>query len=107
MAQTLLELGRGDEAKATYRRAIEIVDRLGEKNMWSQATGATACLAQGDVDGARKRVAVIAALGPISRAELDTISSGLREVAQRSGITENAINGVLAELSTGSADLTQ
>jgi tetratricopeptide (TPR) repeat protein len=107
LAQTQLELGRRDEAKATYRQAIEIIDRLGENNVWSQATAATACLALGDVDGARKRVAAIVALGPISRAELDTIGSGLREVAQRSGIAESAMSGVLAELSTGGVDRTQ
>jgi len=108
LAQTQLELGRSDEAKATYRRAIEIIDRLGEKNVWSQATAAAACLALDDVDGARKRVAVIPALGAISRAELDTISSGLREVAQRSGIAQTTISEVLTELSAGGvADQTQ
>lgn len=106
LAQTELELGRGDKAKATYRQAIEIIDRLGENNVWSQATAATACLALGDIDGARRRAAVIAAIGPISRAELDTISSGLREVAQRSGIAESAINKVVTELSIGGIDRT-
>jgi tetratricopeptide (TPR) repeat protein len=107
LAQTLLELGRGDEAKASYRQAIGIIDRLGEKNVWSQATAATACLALGDAAGVRTRVAAIVELGPVSRAELDTISSGLREVAQRSGITESTISGILAELPTGGIDRTQ
>jgi hypothetical protein len=33
--------------------------------------------------------------GPTSRAELDTIRSGLREVAERAGIPQSAINAVL------------
>jgi tetratricopeptide (TPR) repeat protein len=106
LAQTQLELGHGDEAKATYRQAIGIIDRLGENNVWSQATAATACLALGDIDGARKRVAAIAALG-VSRAELDTISSGLLEVAQRAGIAQSAISEVLTELSIGGVDRTR
>jgi len=104
LAQTQLELSRGEEAKATYRQALGIIDRLGENNLWSQATAATACLALGDIDGARKRVGAIAALRPISRAELDTISSGLREVAQRSGIVQSAISEILSEISTGGVD---
>jgi tetratricopeptide (TPR) repeat protein len=107
LAQTQLELGRGDEAKATYRQAIGIIDRLGENNVWTQATAATACLVLGDIDGARKHAAAIAALGPISQAERDTISSGLREVAQRSGLAESMISGVLAELSSGGVDRTR
>jgi tetratricopeptide (TPR) repeat protein len=101
LAQTQLELGHNDEAKATYRRAIEIVDRLSEENEWSQATAAAACLALGDLEGARKRVVAIAALRPlrpISQAELDTICSGLREVAQRSGIAGSAMSEILNEL---------
>jgi tetratricopeptide (TPR) repeat protein len=101
LAQTHLELGHDDEAKATYRQAIGIIDRLGENNVWSRATAATARLALGDIDGARKHVVAITALGPISRAELDTICSGLREVAERSGIAQSAINEVLTELYTG------
>lgn len=107
LAQTQLELGRDNEAKATYRQAIGIIDRLGENNMWSQATAATACLALGDIDGARKRVVALTSLGPISRAELDTISSGLREVAERSGIAQSAISEVLTEISTGGVDRTR
>jgi tetratricopeptide (TPR) repeat protein len=107
LAQTHLELGRGDEAKATYRQAIGIIDRLGENNVWSQATAATARLALGDIDGARKHSVAITALGPISRAELDTICSGLREVAERSGIAQSAIDEVLSELSVGGFDRTR
>jgi hypothetical protein len=45
LAQTYLELDRGDEVKSIYRQAFGIIDRLGENNVWSQATAATACLA--------------------------------------------------------------
>ena len=107
LAQTLLDLGREDEAKATYRQAIEIIDLLGENSVWSQATAATARLALGDVDGARKHVVAITALRSISRAELDTICSGLREVAARSGIAQSTINKVLTELSAGGGDQTR
>jgi tetratricopeptide (TPR) repeat protein len=104
LAQTQLELGLNDEAKATYRQAIEIIDRIGETNVWSQATAATACLALGDIDGARRRVVAITALGPISQAELDTICSGLCEVAKRSAIAESAMSEVLAGLCAGGGD---
>jgi tetratricopeptide (TPR) repeat protein len=107
LAQTYLELGRSDEAQATYRQAIGIIDRLGEINVWSQATAATARIALGDVDGARKHLVAITTLGPISRAELDTICSGVREVAERSGIAQSAIQEVLADLSTEGVDRTR
>jgi tetratricopeptide (TPR) repeat protein len=106
LAQTQLEMGRGDEARAVYRQAIGIIDGLGENSLWSLATAATASLALGDIDGARKRLVAMSELGPISRAELDTISSGLREVAQRSGMGQSTISEVLAEISTGGINRT-
>ncbi len=98
LAQTQLELGDDDGAKATYRHAIDIIDRLEENNVWSQATAATACLALGDIDGARKHAVAISALGPVTQSELDVIRSGLREVAQRSAISKSAMSEVLADL---------
>jgi hypothetical protein len=53
LAQTQLEMGRRDEAKATYHRALEIIARLGEDNLWSHATAANAHLAPGDLDSVR------------------------------------------------------
>jgi tetratricopeptide (TPR) repeat protein len=107
LAQTQLELGDHEGAKATYRHAIEIIDRLKEDNMWSRATAATACLALGDIDGARKHAVAISALGPITQSELDAIRSGIREVAQRSAIPESATSGVLADLFPRDRDQTQ
>ena len=98
LAQTQLELRRSDEAKGTYRQAISIIERLGENNLWSHATAATAHLALGEIDRAHEHVVAIGKLGPISRAEVDTICSGLRHVAERSGIAQSAIDKVLTEL---------
>lgn len=99
LAQTQLELGHMDVARATYRHALEIIERLGETNLWSHATAATAQLALGDVDGACGRLAAIAAIGPeLSESAIDTIGRGLRDVASRTGVKEDVVDELLRTL---------
>ena len=94
LAQTQLDLGLRDAARASFREALAIVDRLGERNVWSHATGATACLALDDLDGARKHLAAVAALGP-NKSESDSIGGGLRDVAGRLGIAPEVVDDLL------------
>ncbi len=94
LAQTQLDLGLADAARASFREALAIVDRLGEHNVWSHATGATACLALGDLAGARKHLVAIAALSP-SKSESDSIGGGFRDVARRLGIEPGVAEDLL------------
>ena len=57
LAQTQPELHDGADARATYRQALDIIRRLDERNTWSRATAATACIALGDLDAARTYLA--------------------------------------------------
>jgi tetratricopeptide (TPR) repeat protein len=94
LAQTELDLGRHQDALVSFRQALAIVDRLGEHNVWSHATAATACLAAKDVDGARRHLAAIGKLGP-TKSESDSIISGFRDVASRLGIAPTEVDQLL------------
>lgn len=99
LAQTRLELGRLDEARATYQHALQIIDRLGEQNVWSHATAATACLALGDYEGARRRLAAIGALGTqLNDNAIRSISEGLGNVASRIGVASATVDELLSAM---------
>jgi tetratricopeptide (TPR) repeat protein len=98
LAQTQLELGEGTEARATYRQALDIIHRLDEKGTWSRATAATACVALGDIDGARGYLRSIVDQGSESPSVLDSIRAAIVEVAQRTGAAEDSTGDLLAIL---------
>jgi tetratricopeptide (TPR) repeat protein len=79
LGQTLLQLGRIDDARAAYRRAGEIIDQLPEQNLWTHATRVTAALMQGDEARALRHLGAIAALRP-SPDDLRRIEEGLERV---------------------------
>jgi len=93
-----LELGEGTEARATYRQALDIIHRLDEKGTWSRATAATACVALGDIDGARGYLRSIVDQGSESPSVLDSIRAAIVEVAQRTGAAEDSTVDLLAIL---------
>ena len=104
LAQTQLELGLNDEAKATYRQALEIIDRIGENNVWIHGTAAAAHLALGDAEGALKCIGAIAALGSqLKQSEIDAVRGGLREVAERSGIAQAEVDKLLSSVCSSNA----
>ncbi|HEY0859278.1 MAG TPA: TIR domain-containing protein [Albitalea sp.] len=99
LAQTRLELGVKDEALATYRQALAIIERIGEHNEWSHATAATAHLALGDLGGARQRLTAIAAMEPApSASTIEAVSQGLRDVGSRVGMPAEALDDLLGVL---------
>ena len=98
LAQTQLELGEGTEARATYRQALDIIDRLDEKGsgagrrrlrpawLWATSTEpAVIC-------------AAIVDQGSESPSVLDSIRAAIVEVAQRTGAAEDSTGGLLAIL---------
>jgi tetratricopeptide (TPR) repeat protein len=98
LAQTELDLGRMEDARVSFRRALEIVERLGENSLWSHATAATACLALDDPDGARRHLSAVAALGPLSKSDGDAIRGGFLEVARRFGVASAVCDQLLLAL---------
>jgi tetratricopeptide (TPR) repeat protein len=79
LGQILLRLGRIDEAKVTYSRATEIIDRLAERNIWTNATSATAYIVLGEEEQALKHLAELAARAP-DPDSIKRIEDGLERV---------------------------
>ncbi len=97
LAQTQLEEGLLEEARATYRRALEILDKLDELDVWSCATSTTAWVALGDHAGALASLQELPELDP-EPSEVESVVGGLREVAQRSGYPDEGLEELLAVL---------
>jgi tetratricopeptide (TPR) repeat protein len=99
LAQSQLELGQVAAARQTYEHALAIIDKLKEQNLWTRATAAAACVALGRMDAARAQLAALATLAEAPRPDqVESIANSLREVAQRSGVAEGAIDDVLKGL---------
>jgi tetratricopeptide (TPR) repeat protein len=79
LGQTLLRLGKIDDARSAYGRAAEILARSGEKNIWTHATAATASIVLNDEPAAVQHLLEIAELGPSSD-DLKRIEAGLERV---------------------------
>jgi len=79
LGQSLLRLGRIEEARGAYRRAGEIIDQLPEQNVWTHATRVTAALMLGDEPRALRHLGEIAALHP-SLDDVGRIETGLERV---------------------------
>ena len=90
--------GRSAQAQNCLREALDIVHRLDEKGTWSRATAATACVALGDIDGARGYLRAIVDQGSESPSVLDSIRAAIVEVAQRTGAAEDSTGDLLAIL---------
>lgn len=63
VAEVRLEAGKSD-VDAAFRRALTIIDKLDEKNVWTHATAANAAFFLGDDEGATKHLNAVAALRP-------------------------------------------
>ncbi len=66
-------------AQAVYERALAILSSLGELNVWTRATAATAALVTGRTDQLKVHLTAIRQLNPTPR-EMATIIGGLRDV---------------------------
>lgn len=81
-----LRLGRIEDAAKVYRQAARIIDRLDERNIWVDATAATAAIASGDLPRAEEHLRAVRAHNP-SVAEADSIVQGLRRLQRPLRIT--------------------
>lgn len=79
LGQTLLGLGKMEDARGAYRRANEIISHLVERNIWTYATLANASLVLDDEQGAMRYLAEIAARRPELN-EIERIDAGLERV---------------------------
>lgn len=79
LGQTLLRLGRVDDARGAYRRACDIIDNLAEQNVWTCATRATASLVLGNEAEALRYLEQLAIRRP-NPDDLKRIEDGLERV---------------------------
>ncbi len=92
--QTWLELKEFEKAREVYQRAVEIIDRVKEVNVWTCATAATANLVLGQGDRTRENLAKLKSLGA-RPSELAAIARGLREVAGQLRLSDTDVNDLL------------
>jgi tetratricopeptide (TPR) repeat protein len=101
LGQAQLEAGRVDDARATYRRAIEILDELataGESNIWTHATYATASLVCGEIQVAEQNLDAVARSDDLTPSVADSIVNGIRTVGARIGVPPESIEQLLLRL---------
>jgi tetratricopeptide (TPR) repeat protein len=79
LGQTLLRLGRLEEAQHIFCQAGEIIDGLAEQNVWTHATKVTVSLVMEDEPRALRHLAAIAALKPAPD-QTDRIEAGLERI---------------------------
>jgi tetratricopeptide (TPR) repeat protein len=101
LGQAQLEAGRVDDARATYRRAIEILDELaaaGESNIWTHATYATASLVCGQIQVAEHNLDAVACSDDLTPSVRDSIVTGLRTVAAQIEVPTESIEHLVGRL---------
>ena len=76
LGQVCLELGDQDSARKAYARALEIIERLPEQNLWIEATAATAAVVTGHQAKALEHLRRAQALQP-SQENLDAIERAI------------------------------
>jgi tetratricopeptide (TPR) repeat protein len=98
LGQLQIQLGQPEAARATYRQVLEIINRLGERNLWIQATAANAAIVAGaDADVIRKKLQEIRDFQP-SPENLQSIEDGLKRIQTSLGIEESVFKDWVAAL---------
>jgi tetratricopeptide (TPR) repeat protein len=89
IAQAELELGHVDTAKARYKQVVEILKRLGERNIWVRAAELNeAVISNQSEDMIQEKIAKICEFNP-TLDNLASIESGLRRI-QKAVAIDNA-----------------
>jgi tetratricopeptide (TPR) repeat protein len=97
VGQLSLALGDMDRAKEAFTRAIDAVNRLKERSVWSLATLATSWLALGDTEKGTAYLCAVAELSPTPR-DLESIEGGLRRLREGLKAEETTLEGWLRAL---------
>jgi tetratricopeptide (TPR) repeat protein len=92
LGQVRLELGDQDGARSAYSRALEIIERLSEHNLWVEATAATAAVVTGDEMKALEHLRLVRTLGP-TQENLESIERGLRRCQRALNLDEATFAG--------------
>jgi tetratricopeptide (TPR) repeat protein len=82
LAEVRLEAGRLEAAAEAFRRALAIIERLPETNLWTHATAANAAFFLGD-DGRAAAHLEAASRKGLDADSLATVQRGLKNIAAR------------------------
>ncbi len=80
-AEAYLSASNEEKAKTCFKQALDIISRVGEKNIWSLATVANASVALGEADKAQQALREISGLRPAA-GEKESIRNGLLRIAE-------------------------
>jgi tetratricopeptide (TPR) repeat protein len=97
LAEVQLEAGATQAAQDAFHRALNIIERLRETNLWTHATSANARFFLGEDDTVRTHLGAINALGP-SADDFATIQRGLEKVAGHLERGDERLQALLQEL---------
>lgn len=97
LGQARLAVGDLEGARLAYERALNIIERLRERNIWVEATAATAALVTGNPDATHRHLAAIAAYQP-TQENLEAIERGLRRCHKSLGGDDTRLGALLAAL---------
>ncbi|MDJ0724905.1 MAG: TIR domain-containing protein [Prochloraceae cyanobacterium] len=95
--QMKLELEDVEGAKQVYRRVLEIIKRVGEKNIWVDATAATAAIVSGKEDLAIKHLKAIRESSPTPES-LESIERGLETTQRKLNLDREIYNSYRSAL---------
>jgi tetratricopeptide (TPR) repeat protein len=98
LGQMEIQLGNIESARATYRQVLEIINALGERNLWVQSTAANAAIVAGaDSAIVRKKLEEIRDFRP-SPENLRSMEDGLRRIQRALGTDESVCKEWIAAL---------
>lgn len=98
LAQIRLEQDDIEAARAVYSRALAIIERLGENNVWAHATAAAGAIVTGREQAATIHLASIKQLRPDAD-QVAAIGRGLKTVQVALALPDSALSGWLREVS--------
>jgi tetratricopeptide (TPR) repeat protein len=84
LGQTLVELGRREEAKDVYRRVRNVLRDVREQNVWTFATALTAGIVTDESESIDLALTGLRSMRP-SRGELETIQRGVGDLVVKLG----------------------
>jgi tetratricopeptide (TPR) repeat protein len=98
LGQMEMQLGHVESARNTYRQVLEIINALGERNLWVQSTAANAAIVAGAESAVvRRKLEEIREFCP-SPENLRTIEDGLRRIQKTLGTDESVFKEWIAAL---------
>jgi len=99
LGQTLIGIGEVDQAKETYRSALDILESIPDHNIWSLATKTAAYLVLGDMNSAKLTAGEVSALNPTTNQQ-ESIVNGVVRLCSELDIDKNIQDELIQRIET-------